>query len=203
MIERHQNIFEYIKINFNRESKILDIGCDKGHLLNELLENGYKSLDCVDIKDSRDYQKVKELCSFHQLDFNKSNLPLGDNSLDIVCALQIFEHLENPHHFKRECCRVLKPGGKLIISIPHGHNLASKLRFLLRGNVCRFEKNNEHITFLTRNVFYKIFAKDFKLVRKSYTRGYLSDFGLRFYTPNTLFFNKWFGRNAYYFLEKK
>lgn len=203
MIPRHQNVFNYIIKNILPEGKILELGCHKGHLLNELFQNGYKNLDAIDIKDLREYENLKKYTKFFELDLNKKLLPFQNNSFDLLYSLQVLEHLENPHFFARECRRVLKPGGKLIISMPHGHNLASKIRFLLKGNVCRFEKDNDHITFLTKNIFNKAFLKYFKLISETHSRGYLSDFGLKIYTPDEPFYNKLFGRNVYWILEKK
>jgi len=202
MLKRHQNVFYFIKSNCDVSTRILDIGCDKGHLLNELLSEGYGNLDYLDIKDSIEYPAVKNLGKLKLADLNIDKLPYEDGSLDIVCALQVLEHLENPHHFKRECERVLKPGGKLIISMPHGHNLASKIRFFLRGNVCRWEKGGDHITFLTKNIFLKIFLKDFNLFAETYSQGNLTDYKLSILLPDYPLLNKLFGRNVYYILEK-
>jgi SAM-dependent methyltransferase len=55
-------------------------------------------------------------------DLNQSKLPFPDDYCDLVLAGEVIEHLHNPDNFVRECNRVLKPGGDLILSTP---NLAS------------------------------------------------------------------------------
>ena len=45
-------------------------------------------------------------------------LPIRDQSVDIVFATQVIEHLTNPHVMVRECKRVLRPNGCLILSGP-------------------------------------------------------------------------------------
>ena len=45
-------------------------------------------------------------------------LPIRDQSVDIVFATQVIEHLTNPHDMVRECKRVLRPRGCLIVSGP-------------------------------------------------------------------------------------
>jgi SAM-dependent methyltransferase len=46
------------------------------------------------------------------------HLPLRDQSVDIVFATQVIEHVSNPHMMVRECSRVLRPNGFLILSGP-------------------------------------------------------------------------------------
>ena len=46
-------------------------------------------------------------------------LPVQDDSFDAVLSSQVLEHVEDPDLYLRECMRVLKPGGTLILST-HG-----------------------------------------------------------------------------------
>jgi SAM-dependent methyltransferase len=46
------------------------------------------------------------------------SLPIRDQSVDIVFATQVIEHVTNPHAMVRECKRVLRPNGFLILSAP-------------------------------------------------------------------------------------
>ncbi|WP_433565369.1 class I SAM-dependent methyltransferase [Nocardia sp. CA-151230] len=50
---------------------------------------------------------------------NLAELPLDDASVDIVVNFQVIEHLWDQAQFLRECLRVLRPGGKLLISTPN------------------------------------------------------------------------------------
>lgn len=40
------------------------------------------------------------------------------HSMDVVCSFQVLEHVSRPGSFLRACVDVVKPGGKLIISVP-------------------------------------------------------------------------------------
>lgn len=42
-----------------------------------------------------------------------------DDRFDLVVALDFIEHILNPEQFARECLRVLKPGGKVLINTPN------------------------------------------------------------------------------------
>ena len=47
-------------------------------------------------------------------------LAFAPNSFDVILALEILEHLWNPHDFLDEAYRVLKANGHLIIEVPEG-----------------------------------------------------------------------------------
>lgn len=57
-----------------------------------------------------------------QCNLNYQDLPFTEESFDNVIAGDIIEHLENPSHFLREVNRVLKDGGKFIISTPQAND---------------------------------------------------------------------------------
>jgi len=46
-------------------------------------------------------------------------LPLPDCSADVVFSSQVMEHVADPSNYLSECARVLRPGGKLLLST-HG-----------------------------------------------------------------------------------
>jgi SAM-dependent methyltransferase len=50
---------------------------------------------------------------------NLADLPLGGGSVDVVVNFQVIEHLWDQAGFLRECLRVLRPGGTLLISTPN------------------------------------------------------------------------------------
>jgi SAM-dependent methyltransferase len=54
-----------------------------------------------------------------------SSLPFGSNYFDMVISRSVVEHLEDPLRVFREFCRVLRPGGKLIIITPNKYDYVS------------------------------------------------------------------------------
>ena len=60
-------------------------------------------------------------------------LPYADATFDVVCSLEVLEHVEDQFAYSREVMRVLKPGGVAIISTPNVLNLNSRWRYLHSG----------------------------------------------------------------------
>jgi SAM-dependent methyltransferase len=46
-------------------------------------------------------------------------LPLAAGAVDVVASLQVVEHLWDQPRFVRECARVLRPGGRLLVTTPN------------------------------------------------------------------------------------
>ncbi len=60
-------------------------------------------------------------------------LPYADASFDIATSIEVVEHVEDQFRFGRELCRILKPGGRAIVTTPNILNANSRLRFLHSG----------------------------------------------------------------------
>jgi SAM-dependent methyltransferase len=60
-------------------------------------------------------------------------LPYDDASFDYLSCLEGIEHLEDQFAFVREGWRVLRPGGRFLISTPNVLGLASRWRFFWTG----------------------------------------------------------------------
>ncbi len=95
--------------------RALDLGCGMGGMLGPVSE--FCDVYGVDISNEalawcrdRGYSKVF---------LGKGNhLPLPDHSLDLVTAFDTIEHIPEEAAALSECYRVLKPGGRIIISVP-------------------------------------------------------------------------------------
>ena len=66
-------------------------------------------------------------------------LPFGDASFDAVVCLEGIEHVISPAHLVAEICRVLKPDGFVILSLPNVQSLYSRLKFLFTGTFYLFD----------------------------------------------------------------
>jgi len=128
---------------------IADLGCGSGAMLCEVLSDqpdwvGY-GLDISEaaVEYSRRLARHKGVEA--RANFQTGclmDLPFASNSLDVVIASEVVEHLPQPERVFRELSRVLGPGGLLLITMPvqshtpahmHSLNSAQDLRGLIES----------------------------------------------------------------------
>lgn len=91
---------------------VLDVGCGAGFLSNYLALQGHE-VTGIDISSSS-----LEVAKLHDktarvkyLYGNAYELPFDNGSFDVVCAMDILEHIDKPFRLIQEASRVLRPGG--------------------------------------------------------------------------------------------
>ncbi len=102
-------------LNLNQCS-LADLGCNRGQLPFYLREQ----FPQAKIYGVDDYITDAWKGVFDYQGYNiAEGLPYPDDSMDVVFALEILEHMVDTDHFLDECWRVLKPQGWLIITTPN------------------------------------------------------------------------------------
>jgi SAM-dependent methyltransferase len=142
----HKHVLGYILANVPVEAKILDLGSGQGALVYKLKESNYRNITPVDL--TRDYWKLDGV-ELLIMDLNKDFSELGTGTYDVICAIEIIEHVESPYQFLRNCHRLLKQDGLLILTTPNVESFASRMIFLWNGRLRFFsegEINNHHVT---------------------------------------------------------
>jgi len=131
---------------------VLDIGCGTGMLLEDLEKIGFATgLDFSSV--ALEYCRNRGNGNLGRADVRY--LPIRSDSVDLITALDLIEHIEDDHGLMGEFHRVLKPGGIAIMSVPahpklwSGHDVAlhhfrrytkPQFRQLVEGHGLRFSK---------------------------------------------------------------
>src|SRR3989344_5051019 len=125
--------------------RMIDIGCGVGSTA-LFFKNFFKEVHAAD-QDCYLSDEARVQLKFLKMDLNFEKFPYPDGYFDLVTALQVIEHLENP--FQIMC----------------------RLKFLFGGNIGRYTPDNNHLLFLTRDVFKKTYLAKFDLVETIYQKG--------------------------------
>lgn len=123
-LHRYSVVLEMVK-----NKRVLDIASGEGYG-SSLLSKFALSVIGVDIdNDSIENAKVKYTSS--KIEFRQgstSNIPVRDNSVDVVVSFETIEHHDEHEEMILEIKRVLTPGGVLIMSSPDKEFYSDKTR---------------------------------------------------------------------------
>jgi SAM-dependent methyltransferase len=95
-------------------NEVLEIGCGVGVLSQQLLNFG-NSVTGLDISESAIAQLPPEI---RGVVATLPNIPLPDNSFDVVVGTEVLEHIDNDQACIEEAMRVLRPGGRAYFAVP-------------------------------------------------------------------------------------
>lgn len=95
-----------------QNKSVLDIGCGAGILTNALAKTGHK-VSGIDLSESS-LKIAKQRDTTQTVDYQTANayaIPYPDQTFDVVCAMDVLEHVEEPRRLIKEASRVLKSDG--------------------------------------------------------------------------------------------
>jgi ubiquinone/menaquinone biosynthesis C-methylase UbiE len=122
--------------------KALDVGCGTGRVAFQLAANGFQ-VHAVDV-EPRVIELAKRIaaarneknCDFRVCDFRDQNAVTPED-YDLVVCSEVLEHVVDYEHIHEMIYRSVKPGGRVIITVPYGPNQFSVLD-TYNGHVRRF-----------------------------------------------------------------
>ena len=112
-------VSSYLK-NANKR-KMLDIGCNKGFLLAKGIEYNYEPsgveiVPVLMVQFKRRYRQFSD--NIYSDDFSKIHHHFNDDQFDLVTAIDVVEHFQQPLSDFQQVYRILKPGGIFLVQTP-------------------------------------------------------------------------------------
>jgi 2-polyprenyl-3-methyl-5-hydroxy-6-metoxy-1,4-benzoquinol methylase len=112
---------------YRKDGRLLDVGTGFGFFLTEMKHKGWEVVGVEISRKATDYARDVLGLTVHLGPVEK--VGFADNYFDAVTGFYVIEHLPYPLVFLRECYRILKPGGLLLLRYPHTTPIKSFLHF--------------------------------------------------------------------------
>src|SRR6266850_1424011 len=117
LISRQRFALEMVEAVVPRASKVLDVGCGTGEMVGKLMRREYEVWG-LDIAEPM-IRYARDRCASDRFEVGDiEHIPFADNTFDAVVCLGVIEYLDTDEHALREIRRVLKPGGRAVVSTP-------------------------------------------------------------------------------------
>ncbi len=120
---------DYGRLDVHPGERVLDLGCGFGRHSYEALKRGAEVVACdlarPEVEQVRDLARllvaegeVDESVMAAPVQGNALRLPFDDSSFDRVIASEVLEHITDDDTAFAELARVLRPGGRLAVTVP-------------------------------------------------------------------------------------
>ena len=122
---RESQYFRLLTLGDLPNGKLLDIGCGGGRYMHRMQRRGWQ-VEGIDF-DEQATLKVSTRYGIKTYNGELANAKLPDAYFDAITLSHTIEHLVDPLATLRECARILKPGGRLVVLTPNVESTAAKL----------------------------------------------------------------------------
>ena len=139
---------------------ILDFGCGNGLILKEIGNmNPEAELIGIDVSENALHSAARVLPRARFLKIEDGSLlPLESNSIDFIFCSEVIEHILDTENAFSEISRVLKPGGRILITTPH-HGIIKNIIITLFAFDKHFNPAGPHIRFFSKKSVSRLLKK--------------------------------------------
>jgi SAM-dependent methyltransferase len=130
--------------------RVLDLGCGAGRFLAALREAGADPVGVELAEAALERARANVPAVDLRLVEEDGSLPLEHGSVDLVWCSEVLEHVADTEHVLLEVRRVLRPDGRLLVTVPYHGRVKAALIGLLRFDR-HFDPTGQHLRFYTRS----------------------------------------------------
>jgi SAM-dependent methyltransferase len=124
--ERIEADFDILYLHARDRGRLLDVGCGNGLFISRMQKLGWQTQG-IDLDTT-----AAEFCRSKGLNVSSGDLAsqhFSENSFDVITINHVIEHIHDYTSLIKECKRILKPGGKLLVATPNGDSRLLKNKF--------------------------------------------------------------------------
>lgn len=118
-MERYRSASEIVRreLEITPETQILDVGCGNGYM-KKFFDPGEGKWFGIEVWDERIRCCERLGYEIAAINIETTPFPFEDERFDVVFASHVIEHLPEPEKALKECARVLKPRGLMLVATP-------------------------------------------------------------------------------------
>jgi SAM-dependent methyltransferase len=128
---------------------VLDLGCGAGRFVAALRAAGAVPIGVELAEAALERARRNAPGADLRLVEPDGSLPLDHRSVDVVWCSEVLEHVADTDHVLLEVLRVLRPGGRLLVTVPFHGRVKTALIALTRFE-SHFDPTGDHLRFYTR-----------------------------------------------------
>jgi 2-polyprenyl-6-hydroxyphenyl methylase/3-demethylubiquinone-9 3-methyltransferase len=134
----------------HRGERVLDLGCGAGRFVAALRDAGADAVGVEIAEAALARARANVPGADLRLLEPDGSLPLEHGSVDLVWCSEVLEHVADVSHVLLEARRVLRPGGRLLATVPYHGRVQGALVALTRFET-HFDPLGQHLRFFTRS----------------------------------------------------
>ena len=140
---------------------IIDFGCGNGKILEEIRKiNSKAKLIGLDVSETALQRAKKDLPSIEFYKINDGEkFPLNNGCVDFIFSSEVIEHIYDVENALKEVARILRPGGKILLTTPY-HGFIKNLLITLFAFNKHFNPVGAHIRFFTKKTLFDLLNRN-------------------------------------------
>ena len=116
-------IRSWLARRFTPDDDVLELGCGTG-IFSEMIAGRVRHLTATDFSPEMLERAGRRLRAYDNVETRREDArhtSFADGAFDAVLAVNLFHHASEPEAVARECSRVVRPGGRVVVIDCAGH----------------------------------------------------------------------------------